>query len=89
MPGSPSARSATRPTGTTRRPAGELGEERCAGLDLGAGGRAVGRRLAGPVRVRGHGVPEQDVLLDPQLTQDAVDDRRRGLGRAAAHELAL
>ena len=33
-------------------------------------------------------VPEQDVLLEPELGQNAVDDRRAGLGGPAAGELA-
>jgi hypothetical protein len=34
-------------------------------------------------------VPEQDVLFDPELVEDAVDDRRGRLGRPGAGELAL
>jgi len=34
-------------------------------------------------------VPEQDALLEPKLGEDAVDDRRARLGRAAPGQLPL
>jgi hypothetical protein len=62
-----------------------LGEREPCG-DLG------GRR--GPVRGLGarmgrDDVPEQHLAGEAQLGQDAVDDRRRGLGRPPAGELSL
>jgi len=34
-------------------------------------------------------VPQQDVVLDAELLEHAVDDRRRRLGRPGARELAF
>jgi hypothetical protein len=50
-----------------------------------------------PIRIRAprlvwmcrHDVPEQHLVLDPELGEDAVDDRRARLGRAPARQLAL
>jgi hypothetical protein len=64
----------------------ELVEERTRGAHLSARGQPVRRRRPG---MRRHDVPEQDVLLDPELAQDTVHDRRSCLGRSAAGELAL
>lgn len=57
--------------------------------DLRVSRAAVRVRPARPVRVRRDNVPEQHLLLDPELGEHAVDDRRRRLGRAAAGQLAL
>jgi hypothetical protein len=66
--------------------AGELVEKWTRGAHLSARGQAVrGRRP----RMRRHDVPEQDVVLDPELAQDAVDDRRSRLGGPAAGQLAF
>ena len=68
---------------------GERLEEGRAGADLGARRRPVGARLARPVRVGRDEVPEQHVLLEPELAEHAVDDRRRRFGRARAGQLPL
>ena len=39
--------------------------------------------------MRGHHIPEQDALLEPQLGKDTMDDRRARLGRAYPRQLAL
>jgi len=67
-------------------PAHELGEERLGRRDLGSRRRPVRARGA---RMRRHDVPEQDVLREAEAPEDAVDDRRRRLGRTAAAELPL
>lgn len=64
----------------------ELGEEGSPLVDLYAGGPPV-RRLR--PRMRWHEVPEQDVVLEPELGEDAVNDRRGRLGRAGSGELPL
>ncbi len=43
----------------------------------------------GRSRMRGHDVPEENVVLEIELGEYAVDDRRGRLGRTAASELAL
>ena len=48
--------------------------KRKAGCDLGARGRAVPSYVSG---MRRHDVPEQDVLLELELAENAVHDRRR------------
>ena len=68
---------------------GEELEERAGRLDLVGPRSAVGRRLAEPVRVRRHDVPEQHVLLEAELVEHAVDDRRRRLRGPASRQLAL
>src|SRR4029077_18638457 len=55
-------------------------------LDLGAGRTPVRGRRAG---MRRHDVPEEDALLEPELFEDAVHDRRARLRGAAAGGLAL
>lgn len=69
--------------------ASSLGERR---EELDAGGDLSIRRLSvrgrGP-RMRRHDVPEEDVVLDPELVEHAVDDRRARLGRSRAGELSL
>ena len=70
----------------TRRPrasASRNGRRRSISARVGA---AVRRRRAG---MRRHDVPEQHVVVEPELGEHAVDDRRRRLGRPAARELAL
>jgi len=54
--------------------------------DLGARRHAVRRRGAG---MRRHDVPEQHVLVELELGQDAMDDRRGRLRRALSGQLAL
>jgi hypothetical protein len=46
-------------------------------------------RLARAVRMSRHDVPEQDIVLEPELGKDAVDDRRGRLCWAGSRELAL
>jgi len=41
------------------------------------------------MRVRRYDIPEQDVVLEPELGEHAMDDRRRRLGWAGARELTL
>jgi len=56
--------------------AGELVQERTRGAHLSTRGQPVrGHRS----RMRRHDIPEQNVVLDPELAQDAVDDRRSRL----------
>src|SRR5690348_6697470 len=64
----------------------ELARERQALEDLIAPRQTVRRLGAG---VRGDDVPEQDALLEPELGQHAMDDRRAGLGWAGPRQLAL
>jgi hypothetical protein len=68
---------------------GELFEEAHRLPYFGLRGRAVRQRLAAPVGVRGNHVPEQDVGLEAELREHALDDRRRRLSRPRACELAL
>ena len=82
--GPPRTACATRPTAIARRRGGQLLEEGQALLDLRAGRPAVGRERSG---MRGDDVPEQHVLLEPELGQHAVDDRRRRLRRARSGQL--
>src|SRR6266508_4740796 len=64
----------------------ELAQEGQAGLDLGAGWPAV-RRLR--PRMRRHDVPEEDVVFEAELGEDAVDDGCSGLGGPFPGQLAL
>lgn len=64
----------------------ELLQERERRLDL-RPARATVRRLG--AGMRRHDVPEQDVLIQAELGEHAVHDRRGRLGRAAARELPL
>src|SRR6188472_3983629 len=64
----------------------ELARKREAGANLVSPRRPVERRGAGVSR---DDVPQQNALLELQLREDALDDRRRGLGGAGAGELAL
>ena len=50
---------------------------------------AVRPRLPRLVRMRRHDIPKEDVLLEPELGEHAMDDRGRRLRRALARELAL
>ena len=81
----PSALSATLPTAITRRSTATLGE-RDAGRNLLPRGRAVRARGA---RVRRHDVPEEDVLLEPELAEHALHNGGRRLRGPAATELPL
>ena len=70
--------SATRPTGTIasgRTASRNSSSASPPGAALGHRRRPVAERLARGVRVRGHGVPEQHALLDPELAQQPVHDR--------------
>src|SRR5207249_7744080 len=68
-------------------PAGRgLAQERQPGLDLGARRSPVRPLRAG---MRRDDVPEQDYLLEPELGEHAMDDRRRRLRRPGARELTL
>ena len=62
IPAVPSAASATRPTGTTRRPAATSSRNGRDASISSARRATVGGRLAGPVRMRRNNVPEQHVL---------------------------
>ena len=64
----------------------ELVEERPCGADLRACRPPVRRRRP---RMGRHDVPEQNVVLYSELTQDAVHDRRGRLGGSAAGQLSL
>ena len=84
--GASSTVAAIRPTATTRRPRRQLVEERP--------GRAYLRARRPPVRrsrawMRRHDVPQQHVVLDSELAEHAVHDRRARLRRARAGQLAL
>ena len=68
---------------------GELVQERPRSSDLRSVRPAVRRGLARTVRVGGHDVPEQDVFLDPELAEHAMDDRRSRLGRSSACQLTF
>src|SRR5206468_11902891 len=70
-------------------PPGEQLEERPRRFDLGCPWTAVRPGLAGQVRMRRNDVPEEHVLVESELLEHAVDDRRRRLGRAAPRQLAL
>src|SRR5947199_6435507 len=64
----------------------ELLEEWASVADLGRGRSAVRGLGAG---MRRHHVPEEDVVLETELPEHPVDDRRRRLSWAAAGQLAL
>jgi acylphosphatase len=68
---------------------GKLTEEAAARLDLGPGRAPVRARATGQVRVSRHGVPEENLLLELELGENAVKDRRRGFAGPAPGELAL
>lgn len=55
-------------------------------VDLGSGGWTIRGDRAG---VRGNHVPEEHVILEPELAQHAVHDRRRRLRGTGAGELTL
>src|SRR4051812_11019910 len=67
----------------------ELDQERQRRRHLGRRRAAVRPRRGGPVRVRRHHVPAEDVGLDAELGERAADDGRRRLGRAGAGQLPL
>ena len=67
----------------------ELVQERARCCYFRRGRSAIGCGLAEMVRMRGHDVPEQDVLLEPKLGKNTMDDRRARLGRACPCQLAL
>src|SRR5215470_9771313 len=77
------------PNGEHRPAAGELAQERTGRFDLDAGRPPVRVVPGGPVRVRGYDVPAERLLLEPEVTERAADDRGAGLRRAGARELAL
>jgi hypothetical protein len=64
----------------------QLTREWEAGFDLGPSRRAIGIRGS---RVRRHDVPQQHVLVEAELREHAVHDRRGRLGRPSARELPL
>src|SRR5262245_24012712 len=70
-------------------PRGEELEERARRLDLVGPWPAIGLGLAPPVRVRRHDVPEEHVLIETELVEHTVNDRRGCLGRALPRQLAL
>jgi hypothetical protein len=67
-------------------PRGEFSEKRQTCLDLLPGRSTVGRLGAGVGR---HDVPEQDLLLETELGEDAVDDRGRRFARRRTRDLPL
>ena len=67
-------------------PARELVRERETGLDLGSCRRAI---PCGGSGVRRDDVPEKDFLIEAELGEDAVHNRRRRLARCVAGELTL
>jgi hypothetical protein len=68
---------------------GELFEEAHRHLYFGAGGPSVRVRLARAVRMSGHDVPEQDLVLEVEMAERPVDDRRSRLGGASPGKLAF
>jgi hypothetical protein len=66
--------------------AGQLGQERSRRVDFRCRRRAIRSPRPGVGR---DDVPEQGLLVEPELGQHAVDDRRARLGRAGSRELAL
>ena len=47
---------------------------------------AVRERVVGPVRMCGNRVPQEHLVLDSELSEHAMDDRRRGLSPAPGPE---
>jgi hypothetical protein len=66
-----------------------LGEEKGGGFDLVARRPPIAIRATRLVRMCRNHVPEQHVLLEAELGEHAVDDRRRRLRGPAAGELTL
>ena len=64
-------------------------EKRRGSLHLGARRPPIRIRAIGLVWMCRDDVPEEDVVLEPELREHAVDDRRARLGRPGAGELAL
>ena len=64
----------------------QLTRERKAGFDFGPRRGAIGITSS---RVRRHDVPQQHVLLEAELREHAVHDRRGRLGRPGARQLPL
>ena len=84
--GAPSAASARRPTAITRRlRASSRAKGRPPAISSLRGGRF---ELSVPGCV-GTTFQSRTLVLEPELGEDAVDDRRAGLGRAGAGQLAL
>jgi hypothetical protein len=73
------------------RPAarGELLEKAHGYLYFGAGGTSVRARFARTVWMSRDDVPEQDVVLEVEIAERPVNDRRRRLGGARSGKLAL
>jgi hypothetical protein len=63
-------------------PARQLLQERPGGFYLCPRRAAIRSRLVRQVRVRRDDVPEEDVFLESEYPEDAVDDGRRRLTRA-------
>jgi len=74
------------PDGKDAAPARELARERQTGFDLGARRRAVRDSGAG---MRRHDVPKEDCLLEPELVENTMHDRRRRLAGSRAGQLTL
>jgi hypothetical protein len=64
----------------------QLAREWEPGFDLGPRRRAIGISSS---RVRRHDIPQQHVLLEAELREHAVHDRRGRLGRPGARQLPL
>src|SRR5580765_9065722 len=75
--------------GNDPAPGCEFLEERTRHFDLVGPWTAVGVRVAEPMRMSGNDVPEQHVLLEAELVEHAVDDRRGRFGRPVPGQLAL
>src|SRR5262245_57980272 len=67
-------------------PGGNRVEKAETGVDLAPGRRAIRAMRA---RMGRDDVPEQDVVIEPVLGENAVDDRRRRLGRPGSRQLPL
>ena len=64
-------------------------EERAAVLDLHPRRPPIGIRVFGPMWMGRDDVPEQNVLLEPEIGENAVHDRRGCLGGPGARQLPL
>ena len=80
---------ASRPDRDQAAAARDTFEKRRGGLHLDARRPPIRIRAIGLVWMCRDDVPEQDVVLEPELGEHAVDDRRARLRRPGARELAL
>jgi hypothetical protein len=75
--------------GDDATPVGQLRHEAGALVRLGTRRRAVRAGSALQVRVRRHDVPEEHVVREPELGEDALHDRGRRLAGRTPGDLAL